>query len=201
VPKNYLKNKKMKLMKNTLETLFQSFETGIRSSKAIKPKEYLKNIGMDYAELRIGFNSGQFHHRETQESKDEFEALGMLKKSDAPVRDDTMTAYTAFGKYGLIFPLVNKENRIVNYFALRSRLETPKEEYLNDKGIYPVYPSPLTRRLYIAPTVMDCASLMQSKTLQNREAVIALYNGELLPQHLEAIKALHELEEIIIIKR
>lgn len=188
-------------MKNTLETLFQSFETGIRSSKAINSKEYLKNIGLDYAELRIGFNSGQFHHRETQESKDEFEALGVLKKSDAGVRQEDLTAYTAFGRYGLIFPLVDKENRIVNYFAIRFKLETPKEEYLNSEGIYPAYPSPLTKRLYLAPTVIDCASLMQSKALENRDAVIAMHNGELLGQHLEAIKALYELEEIIIIKR
>lgn len=188
-------------MKNTLETLFQSFETGIRSSKAINTKEYLRNIGLDYAELRIGFNSGQFHHRETQEFKNDFEALGMLKKSDAGVRKEDLTAYTVFGRDGLIFPLVDKKNRIVNYFALRFKLETPKEEYLNSEGIYPAYPSPLTKRLYLTPTVIDCASLMQSKTLENREAVIALQNGELLPQHLEAIKALHELEEIIIIKR
>lgn len=188
-------------MKNTLETLFQSFETGIRSSKAIKSKEFLKNIGLDYAELRIGFNSGQFHHRETQEFKDDFEALGMLKKSDAGVRKEDLTAYTVFGRDGLIFPLMDKDNRIVNYFALRFKLETPKQEYLNSEGIYPLYPNPLTKRLYIAPTVIDCASLMQSKTLENREAVISLHNGELLPQYLEAIKALHELEEIIIIKR
>jgi argonaute-like protein implicated in RNA metabolism and viral defense len=179
----------MKLMKNTLVTLFQSFETGIRSSKAIKPKEYLKNIGLDYAELRIGFNSGQFHHRETQEFKDEFEALGVLKKSFASVRKEDMTAYTVFERYGLIFPLVDKENEIVNYFALRFDLDTPKEEYLNSAGIYPTYPNPLTKRLYIAPTVIDCASLIQSKTLENREAVITLQNGELLYQHLEAIKA------------
>lgn len=187
-------------MKNTLETLFQSFETGIRSSKAIKPKEYLKNIGLDYAELRIGFNSGQFHHRETQESKDEFEVLGVLKKSDAGVRQEDLTAYTAFGRYGLIFPLMDKENRIVNYFALRIKLETLKEEYLNSEGIYPAYPSPLTKRLYLAPTVIDCASLIQSKALENRDAVMAMHNGELLPQHIEAIKSLYELEEIIILK-
>jgi hypothetical protein len=190
----------MKLMKNTLETLFQSFETGIRSSKAIKPKEYLKNIGLDYADLRIGFNSGQFHHRETQESKDEFEALGVLKKSDAGVRQEDLTAYTVFGGYGLIFPLMDKQNRIVNYFAIRIKLETPKEEYLNSEGIYPAYPSPLTKRLYLAPTVIDCASLMQSKVLENRDAVMAMHNGELLPQHIEAVKSLCELEEIIIIK-
>ena len=58
-----------------LETLFLSFETGIRSAKATKPKEYLKSIGLDYNELRIGFNSGQFHHRESQRYKDRFEAF------------------------------------------------------------------------------------------------------------------------------
>jgi hypothetical protein len=184
-----------------LESLFKSFETGIRSVKATKPKDYLNKIGLDYAELRIGFNSGQFHHRETQESKDEFEALGVLKKSDAGVRKEDLTAYTVFGRYGLIFPLLSKKNQIVNYFALRFDLDTPKEEYLNSEGIYPAYPNPLTKRLYIVPTVIDCASLMQSKALENRDAVIALHNGELLPQHLEAIKSLHELEEIIIIKR
>lgn len=184
-----------------LETLFQSFETGIRSAKADKPKEYLKNIGLDYAELRIGFNSGQFHHNKDQEFKDRFEALGVLKKSDAGVRKESMTAYTVFGKYGLIFPLMDKENEIVNYFAIRFDLDTPKEEYLNDKGIYPTYPNPLTKKLYITPTVIDCASLIQSKTLENRDAVIAMQNGELLSQHLEAIKSLYELEEIIIIKR
>lgn len=184
-----------------LELLFQSFETGIRSAKALKPKEYLKNIGLDYADLRIGFNSGQFHHRETQEFKDKFEALGVLKKSDAGVRKEELTAYTVFGRYGLIFPLMNRENAIVNYFALRFDLDTPKEEYLNENGIYPAYPNALTRRLYIVPTVIDCASLMQSETLENKDAVIAMHNGQLLPQHLEIIKSLYELEEIIIIKR
>lgn len=184
-----------------LELLFQSFETGIRSAKADKPKDYLKNLGLDYAELRIGFNSGQFHHSKDQEYKDKFEALGVLKKSEAGVRADTLTAYTVFGREGLIFPMLNKDNRIVNYFALRFKLDTPKEEYLNDNGIYPAYPNALTKRLYIVPTIIDCASLMQSKTLENKDAVIAMHNGQLLPQHLEIIKSLYELEEIIIIKR
>lgn len=184
----------------TLETLFQSFETGIRSSKATKPKEYLKSIGLDYTEMRIGFNSGQFHHRESQEYKDRFEALGVLKKSDAGVSKEGMVAYTVFGRYGVVFPLMNKENEIVNFFAIRFEMEIPKEEYLNSEGVYPSYPNKNTKRLYITPTLMDCASLLQSKALENREAVMAMHNGEMMPQHLEAIKALHELEEIIIIK-
>lgn len=184
-----------------LETLFHSFETGIRSAKATKPKEYLKSIGLDYNELRIGFNSGQFHHRESQQYKDRFEALGMLTKSDASVNKEGLTAYTVFGRYGVIFPLVNSHNEIVNYFAIRFEMKTPTEEYLNQEGIYPAYPNPLTKRLFIVPTVHDAASLLQSKALENREAVIALHNGKLLPQHLEAIKALTELEELIILKR
>jgi hypothetical protein len=185
----------------TLESLFLSFETGIRSSKSVKPREYLKEIGLDYNELRIGFNSGQFHHSENQEFKDQFEALGVLKKSNAGVSKEGMTAYTVFGRYGLVFPLLNEQNQIVNFFAIRFELDSPKEEYLNQEGIYPSYPNKNTRKLYVVPTLIDCASLLQSKTLENRESVMALHNGKFLPQHLQAIKALHELEEIIIIKR
>ena len=184
----------------TLETLFQSFETGIRSSKTTKPKDYLKSIGLDYTEMRIGFNSGQFHHRESQEVKDQFEALGVIKKSDAGVNKEDLTAYSVFGRYGVIFPLMNKDNQIVNYFAVRFDMAIPKEDYLNTEGIYPKYPNPNTKRLYITQTLMDCASLIQSKALENKEAVMALHNGEMKPQHLEAIKALHELEEVIILK-
>lgn len=185
----------------SLETLFRSFETGIRSAKALKPKEYLKSIGLEYSDLRIGFNSGQFHHRREQQVKDQFEKLGVLTKSDAGVRDDSLTAYTVFGRYGLIFPLVNQYKNIVNYYALRFDLDEQKQEYLNSEGIYPAYPHPLTKKLYLAPTVIDCASLIQSKVLDQREAVIALHDGELLEQHLEIIKSLYELEEIIIFKR
>lgn len=186
----------------TLDKLFQSFETGIRSSKAIKPKEYLKSIGLDYREMRIGFNSGQFHHRDSQEVKDQYEKLGVIKVSETAVanRKDS-TAYTVFGKYGLVFPLLDEQNKIVNFFALRFNMDSPKEEYLNKQGIYPSHPNKTTKRLYITPTLMDCASLLQSKTLENRESVMALQDGQFLSQHLQAIKSLTELEEIIIIKR
>ncbi len=190
---------KNELMEN-LETLFNSFEMGLRMPKATKPKEYLKTIGLDYTELRIGFNSGQFHHNRDQDFKDQFEALGILTKSDAGVNRTELTAYTVFGRYGIVFPLMNKQNEIINYYAVRFDMDTPKEVYLNKEGIYPSYPNLLTKRLFLVPTLLDGASLLQSKTLENREAVMSLHNGELLPQHLEAIKSLLELEEIIIIK-
>lgn len=186
----------------TLNTLFESFETGIRNVKSVKPKEYLKSIGLSYNDLRIGFNSGQFHHREAQEVKDQFEALGVLKKSlTAVVNKEDLTAYTVFGRYGIIFPLMDKENEIANFFAVRFDMENQREEYLNNKGIYPSYPHKKTKRLFITPTLMDCASFIQSKALDQREAVIALHNGQFLPQHQQAIQSLTELEEIVIIKR
>ena len=184
----------------TLETLFKSFEIGLRMPKATKPKEYLKSLGLDFSDLRIGFNSGQFHHNSSQELKDNYENLGVIKKSNAGVSKEGMTAYTVFARYSVVFPLVDQQNEIVNFFAIRFDLDSPKEEYLNQKGIYPACPPPLTKRLFIVPTVMDCASLLQSKVLENRESIMALHNGELLPQHLEIIKSLHELEEIIILK-
>lgn len=186
----------------TLNTLFESFETGIRNGKSVKPKEYLKSIGLSYNDLRIGFNSGQFHHRDSQETKNQYEKLGVIKKSLTAVanRKDS-TAYTVFGQYGIVFPLTDNKNEIVNYFAIRFDMARPVEEYLNNKGIYPSYPHRKTKRLFITPTLMDCASFIQSKALDQREAVMALHNGKLLSQHQEAIQQLTELEEIVIIKR
>lgn len=184
-----------------LNSLYQSFETGIRSAKAVDPKRYLESIGLNYNELRIGFNSGQFHHRQPQEFKDHFESLGMLTKSDVGVNQEGLTAYTVFGRIGVIFPLFNQQNQVVNFFAVRFKMATPQEDYLNEKGLYPCYPNPNTKTLYIVPTILDGASLLQSKALENRESVLALHDGKLLPQHKEAISQLEFLERIIIIKR
>lgn len=184
-----------------LNEIYQSFELGIRSPKALEPKQYLKNIGLEYTDIRIGFNSGQFHHQEAQELKDHYESLGLLSKSKAGTNKEDTTAYTVFGRYGIVFPLMNKQNQIVNFFAIRFKMQSPQEDYLNDLGLYPCYPHPTTKRLFIVPTVIDGASLLQSRALENKEAVLALHDGKLLPQHLEAINQLENLEEIIIIKR
>ena len=185
----------------TLDKLFESFETGLRNGRAEKPKQYLKTLGLNYNDLRIGYNSSQFHHRKTQLVKDQYEALGVLQKSGASVNKKELNPYTVFGGYGIIFPLMDKSGKIVNYFAIRFTMKNPKEEYLNTEGVYPAYPYKNTKRLFITPTLMDCASLLQSKVLDQREAVIALHNGELLPQHREAIQSLTDLQEIIIFKR
>jgi hypothetical protein len=71
---------------------------------------------------------------------------------------------------------------------------------MNKQGIYPAYPSSLTKKLYITNTIIDAATLLESKMLDNKEAVMALHDGELSDEHLQAINGLKELTEIILIK-
>jgi len=183
-----------------LKRLFESFCTGIRSVKAVKPKHYLEEKGLDYRKLNIGFCSGQFHHRKSEEWRKPYIDLGILTPSKAPVNYPSRKAYTCFGFYSVVFPLMNQQNQIVNLFAIRIKLAQQKEEYLNTEGVYPCYPSLLTRRLYITSTIIEAASIVQSGTLDSRESVIALNNGNWLPQHKELISGLEQLEEIIRVK-
>lgn len=186
--------------KKLLSELFASFCTGIRSKKSIKPREWLEQKGLNHLELSIGFNSGQFHHRKSEEFKSSYLQLGVLKESSAAVRLPEMKAYTCFAAYSIVFPLMNEQQEIVNLFAIRFNKEKEKTEYLNEEGIYPNYPNPFTKRLFITSSVLEAASLMQSKVMENRDSVMALFEGELKEQHLLAIEQLKQLEEIIFIK-
>ena len=183
-----------------LRTFFQSCQTGIRSFKATTPKDWLEQKGLSYDDLQVGFSSGQFSHRKSQSFKDKYVSIGILTPSTAAVREPHMKAYTCFGTYAIVFPLKNEQGAIVNLFAIRIKTEKEKTEYLNQHGIYPCYPSPLINRLFITSTVLDAASLMQAKVMQNRDAVISLFNGELKEQHLQVIRQLKHLEEIIFIQ-
>jgi hypothetical protein len=61
---------------------------------------------------------------------------------------------------------------------------------LNEEGIYPGYPDERTKRLYIVRTILDAATLLESKTLENRDAVMALFDGEYKDQHRRALSRL-----------
>lgn len=183
-----------------LTQLFNSFCVGIRMKKSELPRQWLEERGLSYNDLQIGFNSSQFHHRKDKVFRDNFVRIGVLKVSDAAVKSPELTAYTCFGGYSVVFPLKNPKGEITNLFAIQIKKKKQATEYLNEEGIYPCYPALFTKRLYITSTVMDAASLIQSKVLENRDAVMALYEGELKPQHIQAIQQLKQLEQIIFIK-
>ncbi len=180
-----------------LNHLFKVFTTGIRNFKATKPRAWLESKGLSYDTLQIGFNSGQFHHRKSEEFRKPYVDIDVLKVSDAAVKSPELKAYTCFGSYSITFPLKDEQNRITNLYAIRFDMETERAEYLNTEGIYPSYPHQLTERLYITDTVLDAASLLESRMLGNRDAVMALHAGGITDEMRRAISGLNQLKEII----
>ena len=182
---------------------------GIRYFKSNVPRNWLKEKGLSVENTFAVFNSGQIHHHKAQSYKDELHSIGFLTPSHVGTNAG-QNPYSVFGLYSIIFPLKDDRDRIVNFYALgidrvkrKKKLNSSTGEqgnYLNQEGIYPAYPQPLTKKLFITETIFDAATLLESKILDNREAVIALHEGELLPQHKQAIENLNYLEGIVFIE-
>ncbi|HXA02804.1 MAG TPA: hypothetical protein VNW99_12495 [Cytophagaceae bacterium] len=181
-----------------LAFVHRSLSNGIRSAKSTAPREWLAKNGLSFEVTGACFNSGQIHHRKEQSFKDALEESGFLKKSNAPTNAGQIP-YTVFGNYSVIFPLRNNHNDVVNFYA--SSIEKEKTAYMNEEGIYPGYPDELIKKLFITENILDAATMLESKVMDNREAVIALCNGKLLRQHEEAISKIKELNEVIIIRK
>lgn len=180
-----------------IEFIYRSLSNGIRAAKSKAPREWLAKKGLTIEATGACFNSGQIHHRKDQAFKAALAEIGFMQKSDAAVNCDT-TAYTVFGIFSVMFPLRNLKNEIVNFYSIRIRSEN--KAYMNkEAGLYPGYPHELTKKLFVVNSVLEAATLIESKVLDNREAVIALHDGKVMPEHEEAIKRLTKLEEMIYI--
>jgi energy-coupling factor transporter ATP-binding protein EcfA2 len=182
-----------------INEIWTYFRNGLNAGKAKEPNEYLTSLGFDKNLLEIGFNSGQFHHRKTDQYKLDHLSIGLLKPSTASVRSPEMVPYTCIGSNGIVFPLKDITDSIVNFQFIRFKLQDKPAEYLNENGVYPCYPHHLTERLFIVPTVLDAATIIQSKILGNRDAVMALHGSVSLNQHQEAIDRLTDLKQIVCI--
>jgi hypothetical protein len=178
------------------EFIYSSLANGIRAPKSKAPKEWLAKKGLSYDVTGACFNSGQIHHRRDQAFKKGLADIGFLFKSNVGVNCNT-TPYTVFGIFSIMFPLKNLKNEIVNFYCIRIRSD--KTAYMNSEGLYPGYPHELTKKLFVVNTILDAATLLESKILDNREAVLALHEGEVMSQQIEAIKRLTKLQEIIYI--
>lgn len=188
----------MKEKKEILNAVYTSLSNGIRAGKSDAARRWMQNKCLSIDLTRACFNSGQLHHRKDQNFIDELLSVDFLKPSSAATNTGQV-GYTSFAKEAIVFPLLNSDNSVVNFYGIRINKKADNEEYLNDDGIYPCYPHPLTQRLYVTTSVLDAATLLETRLLENRDAVMALHDGELKTQHLEAMEKLNQLTEIVII--
>lgn len=177
-----------------LEKIYRSLSNGIRSAKADVPRAWLKQRGLSIEVSGACFNSGQMHHRKPDAFREGLLSVGFMTESKAPTNTGEK-GYTVFGNYAVLFPLRNERNQVVNFYAMG--IKNNKCGFMNEQGIYPCYPHATTKKLYITSTVQEAATLLESRLLDNRETVIALFDGELKAQHKQAIKSLAELKEVV----
>ncbi|AMO20673.1 CHC2 zinc finger domain-containing protein [Flavobacterium columnare] len=172
--KQITKPNTMKTNQN-LEELFDQFNKCLLGNP--KAMEYAKNRMLNPEETQLGYNDGKL-----------FDKL----------------------KNCLIFPLRNEKGEIVSFYGRsviarrndEANSETAKHFYLSDRtGLYPRYPEKNTKKLILTEAVIDAMTLelaLHTTNDWNEYNVLALYgvNG-LTEQHIQAIKELKQLEEII----
>ncbi len=198
----HLSETKVKAENHTkiLTRIFESFKNGLQSPISKRPKEYLQQRNLDYTQLEIGYNSGQFHHNGKLSEADQEACIkaGLLIPYNGSVPNATGTnrlnggqAYTAFAKDCIIFPLKNQQNQIVSIYGRRTTDETEnKHYYLKDRnGLYPGYPEPETTKLILTEAIIDAATLLQVTEITEEYSVLACFgtNG-LTEEHKQAIK-------------
>jgi DNA primase catalytic core len=190
-----------------LTKVFEGFRNGLNHPVSVKPKEYLQSRKLwplSGAEVEMGYNSGQFHHRGglSEADKQSCISVGLLLPYSGKTPNDNGTAYTAFAKDCIIFPLKDSAGNIVSLYGRgiqENTNGTGKHYYLKDRqGLYPGYPKPETTKLILTEAIIDTATLLQIQEITAEYEVLSCYgtNG-LTSEHLQAIKELESLEEII----
>ncbi|WP_459926367.1 CHC2 zinc finger domain-containing protein [Flavobacterium covae] len=185
-----------------LSNMYQYFKNAISNSKPAK--EYIQSRGLDNKKIEVGYNGGQFHHgaRKDQTLINQCLEYGLLIDKGIVSRTGEK-AYGVFGKWSIVFALRNKENQIVSLYFRSivppSGAEGARHFYLkNRQGLYPNYPNVNTKKLILTESIIDGASLLQIKNIEENYSLLACYgtNG-LTEEHIKAIKELKQLEEII----
>jgi hypothetical protein len=182
-----------------IQRIYKSLAHSMITAHAEVPNAWLKQRKLSFVLTGAGFCSGQLHHRKPEEFILELESVGFLrtalKKNDA-----RKYSHNCFGKYSMIFPLRDEQKRIVNFYAIG--VKNGKTEYLNEEGIYPAHPPSDTQRLFIMNDILDAATMLEAKVLKEGESMMALFDGEYKPQHMEVLKRLAgKTKEIIFIKK
>jgi DNA-binding MarR family transcriptional regulator len=156
---------------------------------------------LDYLQIEVGYNSGQFHHGTRKDEKLIADCLqaGILLPYSRKSRTGE-PAYQPFAKYCLAFALRNRAGQVTGlYFRSTVNNEDAKHFYLKDsEGLYPCYPKAETERLIITEAIIDAASLLQIPSIATQYGILSAYGtNRLKEEHINAIKELKQLQEII----
>ena len=192
ITNNVPMKEKISVNSDFLEKMFGYFRSGICNSQPAK--EYLNSRALDCNKTEIGYNSGQFYSGEHKNENLITQCLEVGLLIDKGLKSKS---YNIFGNKSLVFPLKDKQNRIVSfYFRSITNNDNQKHYYLkNRQGLYPGYPPKNTKILILTESIIDCVSFT---TNEENTFVLACYgtNG-LTEEHIEAIKSLPELEEVV----
>jgi DNA primase/predicted transcriptional regulator len=101
----------------------------------------------------------------------------------------------------IVFALRNKAGQVISLYG-RSILNDENARHFytaGRQGLYPGYPKADTTKLILTEAIIDAATLLQLPEITAQYAVLSLYgtNG-LTDEHRQAIKDLHQLQEVIL---
>jgi len=182
-----------------LTNLFTYFKNAIHNSKPAQ--DYAKQRGLDYMQIEVGYNSGQFHHGTRKDEKLIADCLqaGILLPYSRKSRTGEQ-AYQPFAKYCLAFALRNRASQVTGlYFRSTVNDQESRHFYLKDRcGLYPKYPEPTTEKLILTESIIDAASLLQIKTITDQYSILAAYGTNGLNEEIKtAVSELQHLKEIV----
>jgi DNA primase len=184
-----------------LQKMFTYFKNAVHNSP--QAKQYIQSRTLDYTKLEIGYNAAQFHHgtRKDEQLINDCVKYGLL--IDAGLTSKTGDkAYKVFGKGCIVFALKNKANQVTGLYFRSTINETDsKHFYLKDrKGIYPGYPKAETKSLIITESIIDAATLLQIKSINENHSIISAYGTNGLNDEIKkAIQEIKQLQEIIFV--
>ncbi len=186
--------------KNPTSVIPKIFDYFKRSFAITKDaKKYLQSQGFDLEELKkngieIGYNSAQFHHRENAHLIPQCLEENILLKNPSG-------GYKVWGKNGIVFPLKNSDNEIVNLYSIKfdNENENRVDIFLNQEGFFPAHPNSETKKIIVVSTIFDACVLIQNKNVNENFSVLVLDEYLCTDNFLSALKNLDNLSEIILL--
>lgn len=174
-----------------LSRFIESAHKSIAASE--RARLYATQRGLDWQALKVGFVGEKIPESWNKNYKESATALGLISKT----KDGR---YLHRFKNCIAFILLNAQGQPTGIYG-RSINENGRHYYQPGphKGLYPEYPDANTKQLILTEAIIDAATLYQHTSITNEYALLACYgtNG-FTPEHMQAIKEIVQLEEVII---